>query len=135
MKKQRSLPARMLLGTWHMIDGARNMIGIGVATAAAGVVVGTAAYIAAEQARAEKSITKAVDVYSLGAILYEILTGRLPFEFETYSELLGQLRGEDPAGGLLNRREHVAVGDVYIASVFLIFERIRFIMRCNSKEE
>jgi hypothetical protein len=44
-----------------------------------GTVLGTAAYISPEQVKAEPA-TPASDVYSFGAILYRMLTGRLPFE-------------------------------------------------------
>src|SRR5687768_15482331 len=51
-----------------------------------GSVVGTAAYLAPEQARGEEA-TASADVYALGVVLYQLLTGRLPWEGSTLAEL------------------------------------------------
>jgi len=54
--------------------------------------LGTPGYMAPEAARGELSkVGKRSDVYGLGAILYRILTGRLPFKFETYAEFVGNV--------------------------------------------
>jgi ABC-type amino acid transport substrate-binding protein len=63
-----------------------------------GSIVGTPGYMAPEQAEAKKGITPAVDVYSLGAILYECLTGRPPFRGPTPLETVMQVVHEDPVG-------------------------------------
>jgi eukaryotic-like serine/threonine-protein kinase len=52
-----------------------------------GTVLGTAAYLAPEQAEGEE-VTAAADLYSLGAVLYEVLTGRPPYEFDSLPELV-----------------------------------------------
>jgi eukaryotic-like serine/threonine-protein kinase len=51
-----------------------------------GTVLGTASYLAPEQAMGEH-VTAAADIYSVGVVGYELLTGRTPYEFETLADL------------------------------------------------
>jgi eukaryotic-like serine/threonine-protein kinase len=60
-----------------------------------GSVVGTAAYLAPEQARGEEA-TPASDVFALGVVLYQLLTGRLPWEGSTLAELATRRENERP---------------------------------------
>ncbi|MCP4601741.1 MAG: protein kinase [Proteobacteria bacterium] len=68
-------------------DSARNLT-------TTGMVLGTAYYLAPELAKGQKKIDHRVDLYAMGVILYEILTGRRPFEGETYNEVLFKIASE-----------------------------------------
>jgi eukaryotic-like serine/threonine-protein kinase len=88
-------PANLLLRQ----DDVLKIADFGIARAAEltrltqhGTVLGTAAYLSPEQAAGEE-VTTATDIYSLGAVVYELLTGRAPYEFESLAELAAQQKG------------------------------------------
>ncbi|MDH5491743.1 MAG: protein kinase [Myxococcales bacterium] len=61
-----------------------------------GMIFGTPHYMSPEQARGEP-IDPRTDVYSLGIVAYEMLTGKLPFEADTFMEVLSKQLFEAPA--------------------------------------
>jgi serine/threonine protein kinase len=60
-----------------------------------GMVLGTPHYMAPEQARGDKEITEAVDIYAVGVILYEMLCHAVPYEGENYNVLIYQVLSGD----------------------------------------
>ena len=83
-------PSNLMVST----DGTVKLADFGVAHMFAttrltrtGGVVGTAEYMSPEQARGQRA-TKRSDLYSLGAVMYAMLTGRAPFTGKTASEIL-----------------------------------------------
>lgn len=61
-----------------------------------GLIVGTPDYMSPEQARGEANIDKRSDIYSMAVVLYEGLTGRLPFEADTVGDLIVQIMTQEP---------------------------------------
>ncbi|MFQ3591072.1 MAG: serine/threonine-protein kinase, partial [Chloracidobacterium sp.] len=62
-----------------------------------GVLVGTVTYMSPEQAANDAQATLASDVFSLGIVLYEMTTGRLPFEGKSYYEVLDAILHATPS--------------------------------------
>jgi serine/threonine protein kinase/Tol biopolymer transport system component len=60
-----------------------------------GVVMGTMRYMSPEQARG-LDVDKRTDIWSLGVVLYEMVTGRAPFEGETTSDVIVSLLSQEP---------------------------------------
>jgi predicted Ser/Thr protein kinase len=67
-------------GIAKLANDSRNLTGTGI--------VGTPAYMAPEQARGNKEIDNRVDIYALGGVVYEMLTGKQPYYAETPLQVL-----------------------------------------------
>jgi serine/threonine-protein kinase len=92
-------PANVLLGE----DGTPKITDFGLAKkldeagqTMSGVVMGTPSYMAPEQAQGQKDVGPPADVYALGAVLYECLTGRPPFKAATTYDTILQVLSEEP---------------------------------------
>lgn len=66
-----------------------------LAATQSGVILGTAVYMSPEQTRG-KPLDKRVDVWAFGCVLYEMLTGRVPFPGETISDTIAAILGQEP---------------------------------------
>jgi serine/threonine protein kinase len=86
--------------------GVAKAFGVGAGEGAkltrAGYVMGTPAYMAPEQARGVADLDGRADLYAVGMILYEMLTGRLPYNARTPAALLGEIQ----RGALAPPRTH-----------------------------
>ena len=84
-------------------DGQVKLADFGIAKATeqssitqVGSVLGTAAYLAPEQARGEEAGPRA-DLYALGVVAYQLISGRLPYEAASLTELALKQQQEEPA--------------------------------------
>ncbi len=94
-------PANILFtsdGTPKISDfGLARRLGVEAAITRTGALVGTPSYMAPEQARGtSEAVGPAADIYALGAILYELMTGRPPFHSESSAATVHQLLTQDP---------------------------------------
>jgi WD40 repeat protein/serine/threonine protein kinase len=77
-------------GLARMIEGGQTMT-------ESGVLVGTPGYMAPEQASGKRALVgPATDIYALGVVLYQLLTGQLPFQSDSIPELLRAVTSDEP---------------------------------------
>jgi Tol biopolymer transport system component/predicted Ser/Thr protein kinase len=82
-------------GPWSATASVEDAPTLTVASTGAGVILGTAAYMAPEQARG-RNIDKRADIWAFGVILYEMLTGEQMFEGETVTDVLASVVRTNP---------------------------------------
>jgi len=93
-------PSNIILdaaGRPHVTDfGLARRAGAQNSLTQTGQMLGTPGYMSPEQASGKRAIGPGADIYSLGALLYHLLTGRAPFTGETPSAILRQVEEREP---------------------------------------
>jgi hypothetical protein len=85
------------LGRGHVLDfGLAKILDQGLQMTRTGSTLGTPFYISPEQLRSARDVDERADVFALGVILYEMLTGVRPFDGETAAEVGNKILTEDP---------------------------------------
>ena len=82
-------PKVLDFGLAHQADSGRRLT-------LAGEIMGTPDYFSPEQAQADQSLDARTDIFSLGVILYQLLTGVLPFRADTLSDQVHKICKQDP---------------------------------------
>src|SRR5215472_17391443 len=76
-------------------SGTENSPTLTVSVTHAGMILGTVGFMSPEQAKG-KTVDKRSDIWSFGVILYELLTGKRPFQGESATEILGAILHTEP---------------------------------------
>jgi eukaryotic-like serine/threonine-protein kinase len=76
---------------FNALDG-----GEGMNMTSTGMILGTPFYMSPEQAKGLRLVDRRSDLYSVGVILYEAITGQVPFSAETFNELIFRIVLESP---------------------------------------
>lgn len=115
-------PSNILLTTGGLVFiadfGLARIAQAGESTLSRDAIMGTPQYISPEQARGDKEIDGRTDLYSFGIVLYELITGRVPFQAETaYTIIHAQIFDPPPPPTQFNDRVSPALEAVLLKAL------------------